>query len=378
MKFDTALLHAGRQQFASEVVTPVFHSSTYEMKEGTPYEDIRYARLSNSPNHQVLQERLSRLMGVDSSIVTGSGMAAISLVMRGLLERSSKLVVASTIYGGTAGLLSMMEREAGLEIVTFDPSRPSDWAKLDTDGAGVIYAETVANPTMTVADLDSMADFARERGLVSVVDNTFGSPVAIRPAEYGIDVVVHSATKYLNGHSDVTAGVVGGAESMIAPLRKRLAYMGAMLDPGAAYLFERGLKTLSVRVVRQSESALYLVEKLEERPEVSSVHHPYRGQTAELGRRLLEVGGGMFSFELEASVNPQRFFEALEYFSYAPSLGGVESLIVRPSKASHAGMSAAERKRMGIGDRLVRVSTGLEDATDLLDDLTQALDEACR
>ncbi len=364
-KLDTLALHAGSQKHAKAVATPVFHSSTYEMSEGVAYRDIRYARLGNSPNHEVLHARLAKLCSAEMALTCGSGMAAIYTALDELVPTGGRILVASTLYGGTSGLLARWQAAERVFIDTFDAAKGMVEGQSDYD---VVYVETIANPTIQPAHLPKVAEIAAARGAKLVVDNTFGSPVMVQPTTLGADVVVHSATKYLNGHSDVTAGVIAGRADLLEPMRTRLAYNGAMLDPGAAYLLERGMKTLGVRYRRQAETAAWLVSQIRERSDVPKVYFPDLDDAP-----WLRSSGAMFSFELPEDVNPAAFFDALKYFTYAPSLGGVESLIIRPAFASHAGMSSAEREAMGISDGLVRVSCGLEDPNDLRDDLFEAL-----
>ncbi|MEJ2370831.1 MAG: PLP-dependent transferase [Gemmatimonadales bacterium] len=239
-----------------------------------------------------------------------------------------------------------------------------------------IYVETLTNPLVQIPDLEGVVEFARANGLVSIIDNTFASPVNFRPAEIGFDLSVHSATKYLNGHNDLIAGAVIGSAEHVERTKHLHDHMGGSLDPHACFLLHRALKTLGVRVRRQNESAARIARFLAEHPATRAVHYPglESHEEHELARRLLDGSGGMLSFELDGDVErAERFLAALEIPIVAPSLGGVDSLIIRPAAAVHVGLSAEERAASGITDTLIRFSVGLEDADDLMADLQQAL-----
>ena len=240
----------------------------------------------------------------------------------------------------------------------------------------MIYVESLTNPLVQVADLEAVVAFAREQGLVTVIDNTFASPVNFRPAELGIDLVMESATKYLNGHTDICAGVVAGSEEQVAKIKVTLDHLGGVLDSHACFLLERGLKTLPIRVREQNASAHRIAQFLEDHPGVARVNYPGLPSHAQHERaaRLFEGFGGMLSFELRGGVEEaESFLGKLTLPAHAASLGGAESLIVRPAAATHGGVSPEERARSGISDNLIRFSVGLEDVEDLLEDLEKAL-----
>ena len=264
----------------------------------------------------------------------------------------------------------------GIEHTFVDADAPESWAAHLRPTTRAFYVESVTNPLVQVADLEAVVAFARNHGLVSLIDNTFLSPVLFRPLDLGFDLELHSATKYLNGHSDIVAGVVVGRGELVEHAAHRLKHYGGSLDPHACFLLQRGLKTLELRVERQSANALALAQALEEHPAVSRVHYPGLASHPrhERARRLFRGFGGMLAFELGAGHEAaDRLLETLTLPVFAPSLGGVETLVIRPAISSHAGVAPEERREQGITDDLLRVSVGIEDAADLIDDFMSAL-----
>ena len=256
-----------------------------------------------------------------------------------------------------------------------DADRADEWQAAVRPSTRMVYVESISNPLMEVPDLEAVVEFARRNELVTVIDSTFASPVNFRPAEIGFDLVVHSATKYLNGHSDIVAGAVMGRAELVTRVRELQLHLGAALDPHACFLLERGLKTLTLRVRRQSETALRLARFLADHPRVRRV--AYAGLESDPGHavasRLFSGCGGMLSFHAVDAEVAERFLGAVRIPLHAASLGAVESLVVRPSRSSHLGMEPEERERLGITDDLIRVSVGIEDADELIADFAQAL-----
>lgn len=374
---DTRAVHEGAlsPRPLGAISTPAFMTANFEY-HGEAYHDVGYLRLSNSPNHAVLHRRLASLEGAEDALVTGSGMAAISAALLTHLNAGDHLVVQDVVYGGTANFLQHDLPRLGITHTRIDPQDPASWASALTPNTRMIYVETLTNPLCQLADLEAVAPFAREHGLVSIVDNTFASPVLCRPAELGFDLVMESATKYLNGHNDLVAGSLAGAADRIRRIKLTLDHLGGSLDPHACVLLERGLKTVGLRVRRQSATALALARFLEGRPEVARVHYPGLESHPQHARaaRLLSGGfGGMLGFEFRGGGEAaDRFARNLRLPAHAASLGGVESLIVRPAAAIHSGLSPEERAAMAISEGLVRFSTGVEAAEDLIADFTQA------
>ena len=381
----TNVIHAGAPtpNIEGAVVTPVFQSANYLMADEETYDAVRYIRLSNSPNHYTLQARLAACESSEGALVTASGMAAISTTILAHLNSGDHLLAQETLYGGTQTFLEHDLPRFGIgssAIDIGDPDGPEAWQSALRPETRMVYVETISNPLMQVGDLEAVVAFARQHGLLTVIDNTFATPVNFRPIELGFDLVVHSATKYLNGHSDIVAGVVAGSTAHTEPIHQLQLHLGASLDPHACFLFERGLKTLVLRVERQGQNALKLAEFLSQRSEVRQVNYP--GLPGDPGhrfaRRWFEGFGGMMSFYLADDVPSETFLESLEMPVHAASLGGVETLVVRPSRSSHLGLSTEERHRQGITDSLIRVSVGIEQADDIVLDFAQALDRASR
>jgi cystathionine beta-lyase/cystathionine gamma-synthase len=375
---DTKLVHAGEPEPRIEgaVGMPIFQSSTYEYAGATSYHDLKYIRLNNTPNHRVLHAKLATLENAEAALVTASGMAAVSTTLLTVLRAGDHLLAQNCLYGGTHDFVMRDFPALGLTVDFVDGDRPETWrAKLRAE-TKAIYVETMSNPLLEVADLQAVASFAREHGLVSIIDNTFASPVNFRPPEHGFDLSIHSCTKYMNGHDDIVAGAVIGRRALVEAANLKLGHLGGALDPHAAFLLHRGMKTLGVRMRQQNASALAIARFLEGHPAVAQVRYPglESHPRHERARRLFDGFGGMLAFELRDGLTAaDRVLERVELPISAPSLGGVESLITRPATTSHSGMAPEDRRRLGIADGLIRLSVGIESTADLIADLEQAL-----
>ncbi len=380
---ETKLIHAGEPEprIAGAVSMPVFQSSTFEYTGEKTYDAIRYIRLNNTPNHLALHRKLAALENAEAALVTASGMAAISTTLLTLLSAGDHLLAQDCLYGGTHDLITRDFACFGLSFDFIDADDPDSWKRKLRPNTKAIYVESLTNPLLQVADLEAVPRFARDHGLVSIIDNTFTSPINFRPVERGYDLSLHSATKYLNGHTDIVAGAVIGKASLVERITHRLNHLGGTLDPHAAFLLHRGLKTLAVRMKHQNESALRIARFLEQHPAVSRVNYPGleshpRHQRA---RALFAGFSGMLSFEVKGGVDAaEHFMHSAHLPIVAPSLGGVETLITRPATTSHSGMDPEERRRLGISDSLIRLSIGLEAAEDLIEDFTEAFESAGR
>ncbi|MDP2471697.1 MAG: aminotransferase class I/II-fold pyridoxal phosphate-dependent enzyme [Candidatus Palauibacterales bacterium] len=375
---DTRLIHAGeiRPGIEGAVELPIFQSANFESVEGEAYHDIKYMRLGNSPNHAVLSAKLAALEGAEAALVAASGMAAITSVFHSLLSVGDHVIFQDCLYGGTYDYARREFARHGLTCDFVDGERPGSWGEALRPETRLIYVETITNPLVQVADLESVVAFAREHGLISVIDNTFASPVNFRPTELGFDLSLHSGTKYLNGHSDIVCGAVIGRAGLVARVKRMMNYLGGSLDAHACFLLHRGLKTLAVRVRQQNESALTLARALEAHPAVARVNYPGLPSNPghERAARLFDGFGGMLSFELDGGAEAaKKFLDAVEIAIVAPSLGGVETLVTMPAATSHAGLTADERRQVGVADGLIRVSTGVEGAADLVADFEAAL-----
>ncbi|HTT75053.1 MAG TPA: PLP-dependent transferase [Candidatus Binataceae bacterium] len=375
---ETRLIHAGEPwpRIEGAVSMPIFQSSTYVHSGEGSYHDIRYIRLNNTPNHQALHAKLAAIENAEAALVMASGMAAVATTLLTVIGAGERLMAQDCLYGGTHDLLRVEFPRLDIATDFIDCSNPAGWREQLTPQTKAIYVETISNPLMEAGDLRAVAAFAREHGLISIIDNTFASPMNFRPAEIGFDLSVHSGTKYLNGHSDIVAGAVIGKAELISRINLTLGHLGAALDPHACFLLHRGLKTLAVRVRHQNASTLKIAEFLEAQPEVERVNYPGLVSSPSFRRasEMFEGSGGCLSFELKGGVEAaEAFISKLTIPICAPSLGGVESLITRPATTSHAGMPREERERAGIRDGLIRLSVGLEATADLIEDCQEAL-----
>lgn len=374
---ETKAIHAGEHivRATGSVAPPIYQSATFTYTGTDSYHDLRYIRLNNTPSHTALQEKIAVLCGGEQCVVTSSGMAAIATALQTFLGSGDHALFQESLYGGTYGLLSDLHA-MGVETTSIDGSDPGSWKTHVRPNTRVIYVEVMTNPLLRVADLRAVSEFGREHGLVSMIDNTFASPVNFNPLELGFDLEIHSATKYLNGHSDIVAGCVVGSADRVGPVLHKLNHLGGCLDPHACFLLHRGLKTLPLRVRFQNQSAGAFASFLHTHPAVEQViypgleHHPDHSRAINLFRGF----GGMVSFYAKGDVGgADRVLAALELPACAPSLGGVESLVTRPATTTHSGLTPEERLAMGIEDRLIRVSVGIESTDELCADFDQAL-----
>jgi len=374
---DTVLIHGrgGSKRIQGAVVTPIFQTAMFEYGGETSGHDLKYGRLSNSPNHLELHEKLAALENGEAGLAAASGMAAIVTALSTFLSAGDHLLAQSPLYGGTRSFIEEDLPKMGVRYDYIDGEDPTRWRRLLRPETKAIYVEALTNPTLRVADHQAVVAFAREHGLVSMVDNTFASPINFRPLGLGYDLALHSATKYLNGHSDLVAGAVIGGEAMVRRIAHKLNRFGGSLDPHACFLLERGLKTLAVRVRRQNETGLALARFLAEHPMVAKVNYPglpdHPGH--DRAAALFDGFGGMLSFELKGDAAAvERFIRGCQLAIYTFSLGGVETLMIQPARTSHIGMTPAARLAAGIPDNLIRVSAGLEAPEDLVDDMRQS------
>lgn len=378
MRFSTKLIHAGGPdpRIAGALAVPIFQSSTFEHAGRTGQQEVKYGRLSNTPNHDVLAARLAALEGTEAALVTASGMAAISAALLALLGAGDHVIAHESLYGGTHGLLTRDLAALGIDVTFVDANRPETFAPALRPSTRALYVEAITNPLLQVVDLDGVVTFARSHGLTTLIDSTMATPVNFRPAERGFDLVLHSATKYLNGHTDVIAGAVAGSAARVASVKQKLDHLGGSLDAHACFLLERGLKTLELRVERQNRTSLAIAEHLSRHAAVAEVFHPGLPGHAGYARAKAWFSGtgGMLSFRPAGGAPAaERFLASVRLATSAPSLGGPETLVTRPVQTSHAGVPVEERARLGIGDDLVRVSIGLEAVEDLIEDFDRAL-----
>lgn len=376
-RLDTRLIHAGEPRPGKDgaVVLPIYQSANYETGNETDYHELKYIRLNNTPNHKALHEKLASLEGGEHALVTASGMAAISTALLGSVGHGEHLLAQDCLYGGTHTFLTHEWPSFGRSVDFLDLSRPETWKARLTPATRALYVESLSNPLLQVYDLEQVVRFAREHGLVTLIDNTFATPVHYRPLEHGFDLVLHSCTKYLNGHSDIVAGAIVGSRERIKSLTHLMNHLGGSLDPHACFLLHRGLKTLGVRVRHQSATALEVARFLEKHPRVTRVHYPGLESSpyhALARKQFHNAFGAMLSFELDDPDGADAWMNACHLPVVAASLGGVESLVTRPATTSHSGMTREQRSAAGISEGLIRVSIGLEDPEDLIEDFQQA------
>lgn len=379
-RIDTLAVHAGERRPGPDgsLVFPIYQGTVYTVEPGTDYHSLKYLRLSTAPSQVYLHDKLAALEGAPAALATASGMAAISTVLHTLLRAGDHLLASDCLYGGSHDFLTSHADELGWRFTFVDPQQPQTWEAARTPATKVFLVETITNPLMRVGRLSEMVAFARAAGITTVIDNTFATPVNFRPLAAGFDLSVHSATKYLNGHSDLVAGCVMGSEELVGRVHRTLNHYGGSLDPHAGYLLARGLKTLALRVRAQNATATALAHSLAAHPKVAAVNYPGLPDHPDHARatELLAGFGGMLSFRPAGGVPAaETVLEALRLAYVAPSLGGVETLTTRPALTSHAGMSPQARAQVGITDDLVRVSCGIEDPDDLVADFAQALDK---
>jgi len=377
-RLETKLIHAGEPDplINGAVSIPVFQSSTFEYSGQTGYHDLKYIRLNNTPNHIALHQKLAALENAEAAVVTSSGMAAISTTILALLSSGDHLLAQECLYGGTHEFILKDLSALNISFDFIDGDAPQDWKGKLRSNTKVVYVETMTNPLLQIADLKAVVEFAKSNNLISIIDNTFATPIIFRPPELGFDLSIHSCSKYLNGHSDIVAGAVIGRGELIEKIIHKLNHLGGSLDPHACFLLHRGMKTLAVRMKHQNESALEIARFLENHQAIEKINYP--GIESHPGHQracdLFDGFSGMLSFELKGGVEAaERFIQKTTLPIVAPSLGGIESLITRPVTTSHSGLSEEDLQKLGISDSLIRVSIGIEATEDLIEDFKHAL-----
>ncbi|MGA2020932.1 MAG: aminotransferase class I/II-fold pyridoxal phosphate-dependent enzyme [Candidatus Sulfotelmatobacter sp.] len=361
--------------------TPIYQTSTFEVTDNdeqlrTTGSDHFYTRYGN-PTNTVAEKTVAALEGVDAALTFSSGMGAITTTLMALLKSSDHVVAQRDIYGGVNKFLSQWLPKMGIETTFVDTTEYEQHARAIRPNTKLLYLESPTNPTLRVVDFKKVAELAKQKKLISMIDSTFGTPINQRPAEFGIDLIMHSGTKYLGGHSDLICGVVAGRQELIDKIWETRTTLGNCMDPHASWALVRGMKTLAVRVVRQNENAQRVAVFLSEHAKVRRVHYPFLKSHPQyaLAREQMKGGGGMVSFEVEGSgEDARRLSEAMRLFTLAPSLGGVESLVSIPVLTSHLTVPPEERRRIGITEQMIRLSVGIENADDLVADLEHALE----
>jgi cystathionine beta-lyase/cystathionine gamma-synthase len=362
------------------LATPIYQTSTFEVTDSDQQvraisSDMFYTRYGN-PTHTVAENSIAELEGADGALLFASGMGAITTTLLSLLKTGDHIVAQRDIYGGATKFLSQWLPKLGIETTFVDTTDYDQHARAIRPNTRLLYLESPTNPTLRIVDLPKVAALARQHNLISFIDSTFATPINQRPADFGIDLIMHSGTKYFAGHSDLICGIVAGRQDLIRKIHETRTTLGGTMDPHAAWLLLRGIKTLAVRVQRQNDNALRVAHFLAQHGKVRRVHYPFaegHPQRA-LAMEQMNGGGGVLSFEVDGTgEDAKRLAEALHLFSLAPSLGGVDSLVTIPVITSHGMISAEQREKMGVTEQLIRLSVGIENVDDLIADLEQAL-----
>jgi cystathionine beta-lyase/cystathionine gamma-synthase len=359
---------------------PIYQTSTFQVTDSDQQlratsTDMFYTRYGN-PTHTAVENTIAELEGADAALLFASGMNAITTSILALVKAGDHIVAQRDIYGGVTKFLSTWLARLAVETTFVDTTDYAQHERAIRPNTKILYLESPTNPTLRVVDLRKTVAIARQHNLTTLIDSTFATPINTRPAEFGIDVVLHSGTKYFGGHTDLICGVAAGRRDLIDRIRETRTTLGGSMDPHAAFLLLRGIKTLAVRVERQNQNALRIAEFLTQHSKVRSVNYPFlKGHPQRaLAVEQMKGGGGVLSFEVEGTgEDAKKVSESLKLFSLAPSLGGVESLVSLPVLTSHAMISADQRAKMGVTEQLIRLSVGVENVDDLIADLDHAL-----
>jgi len=372
--FNTICTHEGEihdTQFGG-AVSPIFMASSY------PFMDVevkRYPRYFNTPNQEALGHKLAALEHAEAGMPFASGMAAISTTLLAFLQKGDHVVFQNEIYGGAFNFVVEEFGKFGIEYTFTKGVAVADFECEIKQNTKVIYIETPSNPLLTVTDIKAVADLAKKHNLLSMIDNTFASPANQNPIDFGIDIVLHSATKYLGGHSDICAGAVASTKENINTIFQKGKNLGGSMSDFMCYLLERSIKTLGLRVAKHNENALIIARYLENHKAVKKVYYPglESHSNHNLAKSQMRGFGGMLSFELKGGLDAHKFQKALKMIKPSLSLAGVESTILLPAETSHALMGEKARTAQGISDTLLRFSTGIEEVEDIIGDIEQAL-----
>ncbi len=373
---ESAVIHGGisKDPYTGAVNVPIYQTSTYEQIELGKNTGYEYSRTGN-PTREALEKLIAELEGGKAGFAFGSGMAAITAVLS-LFDSGDRVIISKNVYGGTFRVLDKVFSHFGIGYLIEDTTDTQALESKITPDVKAILVESPANPLLSITDLKAVADLARAKGILSIVDNTFMTPYLQRPLDFGINIVVHSATKYLGGHSDVVSGLVVVDSDELA---QRLAFIqnstGGVLGPFDSFLLIRGIKTLAVRMDRHVSNAEKIAEYLSSHEAISRIYYPglVGSEGYEIQKRQAKNGGAMISFELRQGYSHKKFIDSLKLVSLAESLGGVESLVCHPASMTHASIPYEIRQKVGITDGLIRLSVGIENADDLIDDIEQAL-----
>jgi cystathionine beta-lyase len=371
---NTICVHTGEvkdEQFRG-AVSPVYMSTSYAF-DGVDVK--RYPRYFNTPNQEMLCKKIAALEHTEDGLIFSSGMAAISAAMFAFLKTGDHVIIQQVIYGGTFNLIVSEFEKYGIEYSFTESDNASDFKSLIKENTKILYIETPSNPLLGITDLDAIASLAKEKGVLTMIDNTFASPINQNPADFGIDIILHSATKYMGGHSDISAGAIAASKEHIAQIWKTAINFGGNLSDQTVWLLERSLKTLNLRVKEQTKNAQEMAEYLENNKNIDRVYYPglKSHPQYELAKKQMKGFGAMMSFELREGIDAMDFQNTLKLIKPSLSLAGLESTTVSPAQTTHALLSAEERLERGIKDGLIRFSVGIEESKDLIEDIAQAI-----
>lgn len=374
---NTVCVHTGEVEDLTfkGAISPIYLSTSYEFDE---VDALRYPRNFNTPNQEALCAKIAALEHTEAALLFGSGMAALSAVFMAFLKSGDHLVVQNTLYGGAVNFIRQEFPKFGIEYTFTEGYEVDDFAAAIKPNTKLIHIETPSNPLLTITDIQGVANLAKSRGILTVIDNTFASPVNQNPIDFGIDIVMHSATKYMGGHSDILAGALAASHQYIDIIKDSAKNFGGNLSDFTVWMLERSMKTMGIRVKTQNRNAKKMAKWLSNHELVTQVNYPglKSHPQYELAKTQMKGFGGMLSFELKPEVDPLKFMHALKYIKPVGSLAGVESTILLPAKTSHALLTPDQRATMGVSDRLIRFSVGIESKDDLMDDISQALEKA--
>ncbi|MDT7831969.1 aminotransferase class I/II-fold pyridoxal phosphate-dependent enzyme [Flavobacteriaceae bacterium S356] len=374
MGINTICTHVGEikdEQFKG-AVSPIYLSSSYAFDSV----DIkRYPRYFNTPNQEALCRKIAALEKTEDALIFGSGMAAVSTTLLAFLHKGDHIILQKSLYGGTYNFIMEECDKFGIEYSFTKGLDVNDFESLIQENTKVLYIETPSNPLLTITDMQAISDLARSKGLTSIIDNTFASPINQNPVDFGIDIMIHSATKYMGGHSDILAGAVAGSKQDVLRIWNIAKNLGGSLSDFTVWMLERSLKTLNLRVKEQCKNALIMAKYLEANVDIEHVYYPGLEDHSdhELAKKQMRGFGGVVSFELKDGIDAMEFQNNLELIKPSMSLAGIESTMLSPTKTSHALLSPEERENQGIKDSLIRFSVGIEEPEDLMYDIEQAI-----
>jgi cystathionine beta-lyase len=374
---NTICTHVGEvkdEQFKG-AISPIYMSTSYAF-DGV--DTKRYPRYFNTPNQEMLCKKIAALEKTENALIFGSGMAAISTTLLAFLHKGDHIILQQTLYGGTYNFVVEEFDKFGIEYSFTDSLAIEDFEKKIQKNTKVIYIETPSNPLLTITDMKAVSKLAKSKEIVTMIDNTFASPINQTPVDFGIDIMIHSATKYMGGHSDILAGAIAGSNEHILKIWNVAKNLGGSLSDFTVWMLERSLKTMNLRVKKQSKNALKMAKNLATNPDVYHVYYPgLKGHPDyKLAKKQMKNFGGMLSFELKEGIDPMKFQNSLKLIKSSMSLAGVESTVLSPALTSHALLGAEERANQGIKDGLIRFSVGIENTKDLIADIEKAIKKA--